>query len=74
MGCMFGSDWTKWNPSEKARNSEKERKPRGLIFPSCITYYKASVIKVIWLWHMDRHMINDTELRAEKETLTIIVR
>ena len=73
MDCMFGSDKIKWNPSEKARNSEKERKIGGLIFPSCITYYKAAVMEVIWLWHMDRHTINDTESRAEKETLTIIV-
>ena len=38
----------------KAILGKKEQ--RGFRFPDFRTYYKVTVIKIVWFWHKDRHV------------------
>lgn len=45
-------------PQASQRNFEREEQVGGLTQPDFKTYYRATVIKIVWYLHKDRYIIN----------------
>ena len=54
MNCKNHTEIHKIQSSQS--NFEKEKVKRGFIFPNLKTYYKTTVIKIVWSWHEDSHI------------------
>ena len=63
-----------WNRKEPRRAKtilKKKNKDGGLILPNFKTHHRATIIKIVWYWHDERHVDQWNKIESSEINLNL---